>query len=225
MAYALVGSAGTVASGTSSVAPSFGQATSAGNLLICWVGGLGGAPTTTASGWNQAVVNGAEIAIWYKANSAASETAPTFTGSTSAMNAMLAEFSGGATSSPLDQTGGTLGGATPVTVTAAAADAASGELVIVAQYDDLTKAGTVTTSHTYNNGATANINANNDATSTTPHYRFSYGLTTGNSSADNCSAADNSMNLSTIRPVIASFLLASGAAAPIPDVGLALTVT
>lgn len=208
MAYALVGSAGTVATGSGSASPAFGQATSAGNLLIAWVIAVGGGATTSASGWSKAVARGDLTAIWYKPGSGAGETAPAFTG-TGNMFAMLAEFSGGATSSPFDQ-GIAQGGAgtSPVVATNTSADVQAGELLVSAARDALSKAGTATTSSTFNNGATPTTNANNDSTSTTDHYRFDWGITTGNSAADSNSHANGSMNLSATDVVIGSFKLA-----------------
>ena len=232
MAYALVGSAGSVASGTASVSPSFGQATTAANLLIGWITsyGSGGAITTTASGWTVAhdpgTASGLRGAIWYKANCGASETAPTFTSSgATGMFAALAEFSGGATSSPIDQhTDSGFGTGSP-TVTLPGADAAAGELFVTGHALLLSKAGTNTSTDSYNNGATPTTNLNNDATSTANHYTFAWGVTTSNTGADSDTTTDSSMNITIGTVVIVSFLLASAAAATIPDVGLALTVT
>jgi hypothetical protein len=99
MPYALV-SAGAV---SSSLSPSFGQATAAGNLLVAWVyADTGGSsdPFNPVSGWTKAVVPGASFnwsSIWYKANCGAGETAPVFTtaGANFGANSQLAEFSGG----------------------------------------------------------------------------------------------------------------------------------
>lgn len=208
MAYALVGSVGTVATGTTSASPTFAQATTAGNLLVAWVVYNGSTPITSTQSWVFANSDSTAAQVWYKANCAAGETAPVFsrTGVTF-MAAALAEFSGGATSSPVDRKLASSSGTTPLSLTTLGADIAAGELVLGSQKDLLTKSGTVTTSHTYNNGATATANLNNDATSTADHYRFSYGITTGNSAADNISMADNSMNLSGINGTIISFLL------------------
>src|SRR5438477_5453899 len=108
MAIALVGSLGTPVTGTTSVSPTFGQATTAGNLLICW---LIGAPNgyTLPSGWSQAAssFDGQTSLVLYKANCGASETAPSFTTATNTfMAAALGEFSGAATTSPVDQNKG-----------------------------------------------------------------------------------------------------------------------
>lgn len=211
MAYALVGSFGTAATGSGTTSPSFAQATSAGNLLVGWVIASLANATTSATGWLKAVGQSTDtIAIWYKPNCGAGETAPTFSGN-GTMWAVLAEFSGGDTSSPTDKIGGGLSATSPLSQSASGADVEAGQLVCACQHDALSKAGTTTSSHTYNNGATASGNANNDATSTTIHYRFSYGITTGNSAADNVSFANNSMNLSGIYGCLASFKLASAA--------------
>lgn len=219
MAYALV-SAGSVSSGTTSVTPAFGATTGAAHLLIACVYAAQSTPTTCSDGsW----VKAAEAAfvpvsaVWYKPNSGSGETAPQFTGfSTGAISAVLAEFSGGATASPVDKTKTSGPTSSPSTATMASADVASGELLIASSVDGLSKAGTVTTSESFNNGATATDLGNNDATSTTDHYRFAYGFTTGNSSADANTHSDNSMNLSQMNLVLVSFKLASLAFIPQP---------
>ncbi len=162
----------------------------------------------TGPGWLQAVVQTDSstlwVAVWYKPNCVAGETAPVFV----AGNVMLAEFSGGATASPIDQTGTNHGTTTPVVVTAGGTDAASGELIIASSGSTFSKAGTTTTANSFNNGATATNLSNEDATSLMSHYRFSYGITTGNSGADTNSFSDTSMNLSLIEACVVSFKLA-----------------
>lgn len=210
MAYALVGSVG-----TASATPAYAQATSAGNLLICWVR-ASGATSSTSTGWAQAVekISGAgstTASIWYRANSTAGEAAPTIT---NLIVGALAEFSGGATSLPLDQIGSQNGLATPILAVAAAADTAAGQLVVTTGQWVLSKSATNTTADTYNNGATPTSNLNNDATSTSGHYRFAWGTTTGKTAADQDSQSNDSMNLSSGCLVIASFKLASAARFP-----------
>lgn len=227
MAIALV-SAGSVATGTTSASPSFGQSTTAGNLLILmFCGDTINSPTI--SGWTKAGSSDARAGIYYKANCGAGESAPTVTISQNGFTAaVLLEFSGADTSAPFDKAGHTATSATssPMSVTATAADTASGELVVSAASWNLTKAGTGTTVDTYNNGATANDVGNNDSTSQVSHYRFSYGFTTGNSSADNLSETQSSMNISSGHAAIASFLVASaGPPVVIPDVYFAITRT
>lgn len=211
MAYALVGSLGAVAEGTSPAA-AFGQATTAGNLLIAWIGNGAGNTVSESSGWTQAtgITAAVRAQIWYKENCGASESAPSFS-STSSFAVRLGEFSGGSTSSPpTDQARNTVsGGASPITNTADAADVAAGELVIGTVGILLSKAGTDTTTVTFNNGATTLGQANNDATSTNVHYRFAYGITTGNSSADTVTGTDTSMNLSSMAVALTSFKLAA----------------
>lgn len=217
MAYALVGSAGAVASGGNNLQPAFGQATTAGNLLICWfTSDTNAVNQHIPTGWSAATGigganSGGDFGVLYKANCGSGETAPTLTwDSVTTVVACLAEFSGGATTSPLDQTKTTAAaGSSPSAVTSAGADVAAGELIIAIQLDGLSKAGTVTTSHTYNNGASAHYVGNNDATSSISHYRFSWGTTTGNSVADSISFADSSMNLSALGGALGSFTLAA----------------
>lgn len=217
MAIALV-KVGTVATGTSPQQPAFGQATGTGNLLIAWVADdTAIASVSVDQSWvlalrSTAAGGFAGSSIWYKQNSAAGETAPTFTATGHTLWAALAEFSGAATSFTNDQIGAVefpVAPTSPQSVTAAAPDAASGELVVTASLWTLTKAGTVTTADTYNNGATPTTNLNNDATSSALHYRFAWGTTTGNSVANNVSETNNSKNIGADGGlVIASFKLA-----------------
>lgn len=215
MAYAHVSHGSTSASAQPAV-PAFGQATTAGNLLVAVVVAQAtGTPTgmTCSDGtWFLAVNDANLAAIWYKANCGAGETAPTFTATGQNAIAQLIEFSGGSTTSPLDQTATIGGGATsPGVATAAGVDVASGQLIVTCSEDTLSTAGTATTSDTYNNGATPTNLGNNDGGSTRTHYRLSYGITTGNSSADQNSHADNSVNLTRINGVLASFKLPAAA--------------
>jgi len=127
--YALVshGTPGT------NLAPAFGQPTTAGNLLLCFVTTDSSSATNpftiTGTGWTQAAVTGGSFnwgALFYRANCGASESAPTLgDGGAGAHWSGLAEFSGGATSSPLDKTGTAAG----ATATASGADSAAGDLV------------------------------------------------------------------------------------------------
>lgn len=209
MAIALV-RAGTLASGASTASPTFGQATTAGNFLVCWGesdGSGGGMSLSGVSGWTTiSLFNGGNL--WYKQNCGAGETAPVVNGQvTSPTNvaAVLAEFSGVATSSPTDQQKTVSGVASPTTVTANSADVASGELVIVLDVIVLSKAGTHTTTDSINNGATTNNVGNDDSSSLAEHCRFSWGVTTSNAAADSNTATSDSMNLSNIATALVSF--------------------
>lgn len=223
MAIALVGSVGSLTtSGTGSIQPPFGQATTAGNLLVAWCyNGTAATFPTIDQSWSLAArKNGTNdmVVIFYKANCGASETAPTMTqsGGGGTLVAALAEFSGAATASPLDKTGTSNGTVSPITVSASAADTNSGSLILTADSFVLSKAGTQTGADSYNNGATPTTNFNNDATSSATHYRLAWGITTGNTVADSNSVSSTSMNLSAICGAIASF---SPAAVVLPLVG------
>lgn len=214
MSIALV-SLGAVATGGSSASPSFGQATTAGNLLIAWVSG---APNSvgTPSGWTKAVTSSDSALIYYKANCAASETAPVFGSFVIAAAAQLAEFSGAATSSPLDKTAANNGALSPVIATALTADAAAGELVVSTSFSVLSKGQTTTSSHAYNNGATTVAASDDDSTAQSRHHRYAYGFTTGNTLGDSVTASDSNMNLTSLDAVIASFKIAAGATGKAP---------
>lgn len=199
---------GTVAASNS---PSFGQATGSGNLLIAIFTSVGDPTINVGPGWVKDVsavsTNSAAAAIFHKPNSSAGETAPTFS-STNPKAAVLAEFSGADTISPLDQTGTNTGVSSPVTATASAADGASGELFIAAFLSDLSKLGTGTTGLTSNNATLTLIDEN--GASSDLHHRLSYSLsTTSNASADTAVASDTNMNLDGLAVVCASFKIAS----------------
>ncbi len=221
MAYALVGSIGTVATGSNSLSPTYAQATSAGNLLIFILvtrdaQGVNSMTQSFVNAVNQLdATNALTAEIWYKANCAAGETAPvaTITGGLTGAAGVLAEFSGGATSSPVDTFGGANSATSPDAVTATGTLVEIGELVISSSVYQSTKAETVTTANSYNNGATPTGNLNNDATSIALHYRFAYGITTGTAAQTN-STTNTSMNLNTITSSLATFKLVSVAVTP-----------
>ena len=148
---ARVGVLGAVAVGTATqVSPAFGQSTTSGNLLVGWVtqqqsSGAINFTVTGPTGWVRAggfwdSSTNFDIEIWYKPNCGAAETPPTFNGASGSvgrlMHAQLAEFSGAATVSPVDQTASSpstlYGGPSPQAelVTANAVDAAGGDLIV-----------------------------------------------------------------------------------------------
>lgn len=213
-AYALVGSLGAVSTATSPVTPAFGQSPTAGNLLICWgiAFAVASAPTLSA-GWTAATTEAANcgVGIWYKI-AAGGDTAPTVTNVGQTISTQLGEFSGNATSSPVDQTGsGESSVSNPFVITAAAADAAVGELFVYCWAGFYSTAATKTLATTPNN-TTAHDTTNNGS-STVDHYAFGYGITTTNSAADNASCSATATKLTDIEGVVASFLL-PGAQAP-----------
>jgi hypothetical protein len=134
MAIALV-SAGTPAL---TAGPAFGQATASGNLLTGWLYSNNSSATfndtLVGTGWTLAVSGGQAFnwaSLWYKANCGASETAPTVTTGGSVYYARLAEYSGAATTSPVDSSGGNGGtGGSTEAATNAASDAAAGSLIL-----------------------------------------------------------------------------------------------
>ena len=224
MAWSRV-AAGTVAANSgSSVSPTFGATTTAGNMLVCFVADSGSTVTVSGTGWTRVagdLTGGGSgdlgCDIWIRGNCGAGESAPTVTTSGLSAFAMLAEFSGGGTAPTRENHAGSTGAAaaTPVTATCASSDAASGDLILACEYISLSKAGTHTSSITLNNGATATGNENNDASSVSFHYRFCYGVTTG-TVADSAQAASNSMSLSGINVSVASIVAGSAAAAATP---------
>jgi hypothetical protein len=99
-------------------------------------------------------------------------------------SAQLAEFTGGATSSPLDKSGTATGTSSPLTATFGAADTASGELLLISSGDFRSAARTPNDILTSNH-ATITQAGNNNGVSNASHYSFGYALaTTSNSGAN-----------------------------------------
>jgi hypothetical protein len=227
MAIALV-KAGTVATGTTTISPTFGQTTTAGNLLVLLIAAQGSADSTdrTPTGYTRADGTSgdqAETNVYFKANCGAGETAPTYTDSgATSIAGVLAEFSGVATTSPLDQHISTSGGITsPQTATTAGADVGATELVLGIDRLVYSMAATKTTTNAFNNGATATDLGNNDGTSSANHYRFSYGINTGNSTADVLTCTFTTTNISGAARHISSYQVAGAAAVVIPALTMA----
>lgn len=224
MAYALVGTIGAQTQGASggSVSPTFGtgESRTAGNLLILFVGVTGSAATApTPSGWNSGVVvsgTSCYAGIYWKI-ATGGDTAPTYGGVSGALiAAQLAEFSGNATSSPVDKTGGGSGIGSPVTAILSAADTATGELLIIASADFRSAARTSSDTLTSNNATITQAGSNN-ALSSANHYSFGYSLaTTANASPTTAiQTLSNTQSITGLIVVGATFLLApSGPAIP-----------
>lgn len=158
---AAVGVPGPFTVGTlTAVNPTFGQATTAGNLLIACVTEGNFEPTTAAAGWVKVVSvqnSGQWVAIWCKPNCGSGETPPQFTcnNGTTVMEALLAEFSGAAVAAPQDQTASANIGANPAGVACTSADSAFGDLIVMASRWVMLGGGTVSFSQTFNNGVAA----------------------------------------------------------------------
>lgn len=195
---ALVGSAGTylrqTSGGSSPISPAFGQATTAGNLLVACISQRNGTPATVsgATGWQKGpsmyytITNQIEVTIWFKPNCAAGETAPTFNapGGATYFSAQLIEFSGADLYAPLDKSNAVVSTLdTALTFGNLAPDAASGDVVITAVLHTGSST-TATFTDTYGSNATS-INLGNDGNIVAlQHSDFAYAITTGNSVAD-----------------------------------------
>lgn len=209
MAIALVRAGAVTSPGAGTTSPAFGQATTAGNLLVATVSANATAAiTTTSSGWTQAVAMASTAcgsAVFYKPNCGASELAPLFTcvGAT-AVVAQVSEWSGAATS-PLDCTGTASGSSKSLTVTASAADVGTGELSILASTWIVNQTGETFT-NTCNNGTATSLGASTGQTSVNADY--GYALTTANASRDSWTISSSLTNnkVSANCAAIASFL-------------------
>jgi hypothetical protein len=209
MTWALV-SQGTVAA---SYSPAFGQSTTAGDLLLAWTTTTSNesefSTTTTAPGWSLVASAGGSfnwVGLWCKPDCAAGETAPVFSDpDPNSLFSMLAEFSGAAVSSPVDQSGGIVGG----TVSCAAADGAAAELLVnMGRWDGAT-GGPVTIGVTATDTDSASVSltvTSNESSTGNQFYVWAWGITgaTLGSDADSASNTINEFENSCAQ-VIASF--------------------
>lgn len=203
-------SQGPVASGTTSVAPVFGQPPTAGDLLTLQFSNFGSASSPAApTGWTLAVKSAsasAEAAAIYWRIAAGNDTAPSLTGlGGSACNAMLSEYTGNTTlAGQFVDSGNNSGSSSPLNGVCGSIDQQINLLVAVGSCL-YTTAATKTLTHTFNNGATANATSNN-AVSTVDHYAYAWGvITTPNNASDSTSFAFTTTKISGTGLAIASF--------------------
>ena len=228
MAYALVGTIGVVQTATAGnplvCVWGVGESRTAGNLLVCFLSVLGSATTpTTPAGWSvafsQNYATGTDSAtIFYKIATGA-DAAPTIAAITGgSLVAQLAEFSGNKTTSPLDQIGGVQSVSSPATASLGAADAASGELLLMAAADVRSTARASADTWTSNHGTITQA-GNNNITSSTTHYSFGYCLATNSNSGANTAimTASVTTSITGIAVVAASFLLPAAAVDVLPE--------
>jgi hypothetical protein len=181
MAITLVGTIGAASQGAASAAvtPAWGTSETrvAGNLLIAWVTVTKSATLpTTPAGWSiakQVAGTSTSATIYYKI-AAGSDTAPTIAAITSGLiAAQLGEFTGNATTTPFDIGGTATGTSSPVTSTATGAQAASGELIVMAGGDTRSTARASNDTWTSNQG-TVVLAGSNNGTSSMSHYSDGY---------------------------------------------------
>ena len=117
----------------SNLSPSFGQPTTAGDLLLAWMLSNSGSGTfdTTCSdpSWQLAGFTGKPgswVSLWYKPHCGAGETAPVFSSPSGLSLSELVEFRN---AGPADQAGGSDTGTGAITLAAASPDTASGNLI------------------------------------------------------------------------------------------------
>ena len=218
MTIALVGSLGGITQGGSgaAVTPAWGtgQNRAVNDLLVAWAtcDAINTAPATTTTPWTLAASFTTNSVLkvagsLYYAIALGGDAAPAFSAIANGhINAMVAEFSGAAAASPLDQTSSASSGTTsPLVVNAASADAGSGELLVSCAGVFLSIAGTLATcANTYNNGAT-DSGLSTAASSIRFHSSFGFGVTTGNSSADQDSFAYSTTNITGAAVIVVSF--------------------
>jgi hypothetical protein len=210
MAVALVGTMGTAqlyTSGSAASTLAYGQTPTAGNLLVLWVSVTGSATLpTTPSGWTiakQQAGTSCSASIYYKI-AAGSDAAPTVAAITSGSIAgRLGEYTGQA-ATPLASTGGVAGTSSSLAATNAAADAASGALMVssVGLFNSNARTN-ATWNEVYTNGTA--IQVNNSGVSVVNHYGFSYAITTANAVADKDTFAFTTTQLTGAVVALASF--------------------
>lgn len=200
MAFKLV-QMGSIATGTTSCSPTFPQATSPGNLLVCWaadhsVAGIGGG---LGNGWifpaQAAISANSNSYIFWKSVSVASDSPPVIAdASASFIVARVAEFTGFWPFTPGIKGGinpgriGQSGTVSPV-ATSMTQGYAPGYLFIVSNFLIRPTAGTNVFTDTLNNGVVATDQAENGSTSTVDHYDFLWGVTTSTATFDGDSCA------------------------------------
>jgi hypothetical protein len=164
------------------VTPALAAASTAGTLLVATLASQKNNTFSAPAGWVRAV-NGArsnvEAEIWYYANNPGGIASAPFTVNGSASTAgQLSEWSGVATSSPVDKTGSaTTVAATSITPTTSGATTVDGGLAVSAAAEYLTLAGTATFTP---GGGWTNL-GNSGAASSSYHYTADYktGVATG----------------------------------------------
>lgn len=220
MTIALVGSAGTVANGgaSGSVTPAFAQPTTAGNFCACLVSGQGSSTTNSINGlWNTGPsftfgFGPQDAAIYYLqgVNNPGSVAAPTISQSgTTALFAQLLEFSGVASSFPIDQSGDSGVTTSPMAISLVNADGTAPCLLLWAIGWVLSKSATCTLTDTATDsgGNSLTVHASdNGSTSTANHYTFGWAVTTtGSGTHDTVNSSNNSSKITGGLGVAASF--------------------
>lgn len=199
-----VGTMAKVAGAT--VAPTLSAASTAGTLLVATLASQKNGSFSGPAGWVKAVNANranADAEIWYYANNPGGITSASFTnsGGTSAAG-QLSEWSGVATSSPVDKTGtATSAAALSISPATSAATTVAGDLAVTAAAEYIIVAGTAT----YTPGAGWTNLGNSGATSSSYQYTADYrtGLATGTVSETITSSAAGAWAavVATFKPV------------------------
>lgn len=214
-AFVLVGSlpaAVQTAAGAALSTWAYGQSPTANDLLIARVTVTETATLpTTPAGWTlgpQVAGTSCSATIYYKV-AAGGDGVPTIAAITSGLIAgQLAEYSGGPTTSPLDQSASATGTTSPITATAGANNAAISELYVCAGADVRSVARTSSDTWTSNEG-TVTQDGSNNATSSKDHYSF--GAIIGTTSLSAMTAVmtlSQTTSITGLAVVVASFKLA-----------------
>lgn len=191
---------------TNNYASAWPSNTTAGNLLVAYID-TGGATLSPPTGWQQAKLAG-DAAIYYYPNCPGSYNLNNWPNLSGTNGMFFAEFSGVATSSPIDTTGGNSGTAVAsIVATTSGNVSASGELAVgvVAEHDS--KSGTsATLSDSFTlisqNGGVGNSNKELASYKLNP--------TSGTTLSDTGTTTTSSMNVNSLDLVIAVFKPATG---------------
>lgn len=203
MAIALVQASSTVATGTSTVSPTLPAASTAGTLLVAHLNVSNFNITSKPTGWVEVPLTGstARSRLLYYPNNPGGLSSFTFGGGTFTLQGVVTEWSGVATTSPLDTYGETLGTASPITITTTGNVATASSLGVGSIIDNESKASTTT--FTAGTGWTNQID--NSASSVAIHLMATYKLSIGSGATLSESPTNSSMNINNFQGVIAVF--------------------
>lgn len=177
----------------------------AGNLLVAVIGN--NVSFSVPSGWVKAIGDTTNVAwIYYYPNTVGGQSSFSFgSGGTAAFACAVYEFSGAATTSPLDATGINSAVSSPVTATTTGNVSQANEVAVQCVIDELTKPGSTTIA----GDAAFTAGPNNGATSgILDHGLGAYLISPTSGSTLSARGSSSSMNVSFVGVAIATFKLA-----------------
>jgi hypothetical protein len=156
--------------------PTYGQATTAGNLAVCWVAS-NGTLSIIGAGWIAATPINNNCMIYYKENIGANESPPTINTFGSETYTQLAEFSVVTTNGALDQSK-TTGGTSPLAITNSASELSPSELIIYNGFWNGTNTGGIVSGAAITDGAGNSItpSVSSGVQQANQYYCFMFGI-------------------------------------------------